>query len=180
MNKFKFYLKFKKGFTLVELIITIAIVAILASIAVPTSIAMIKRAQEESSKQIVSAVLIDAHSYLTSVDKLGNTTSNINEVNIIENTVYGLKTNLMKKHPNVKFIVVSDRGDFKPIKLPNNLINDFNKLGVGNNQLEYKESFVLVYLRTSYNQIQVAQYKEFKLDDTRDAVQIKKYYYKNK
>ena len=70
----------KKGFTLVELVIVIAVIAILAAVLIPTFTAVIQRANQSKALQQWKAVMdeeyvdyvADAHTVPTTLYKVGN------------------------------------------------------------------------------------------------------------
>ncbi len=54
----------KKGFTLIEMLITIAILAVLSLIAIPTVNSLIKRQQDNAIKEIIESVETSALNYV--------------------------------------------------------------------------------------------------------------------
>ncbi len=71
----------KKGFTLVELIVVIAIVAILAAVAVPTTFALVNRAKDQKiSEEAGGVATIFEHNLTSQLGGLGTITADdINE-----------------------------------------------------------------------------------------------------
>lgn len=80
MKKFRQKMAEKAGFTLVELIVVIAVLGILAAVAVPTYSGYIKKADEAADLQVLSTINTAAQGVAagkgTTVDKIVVTTNN--------------------------------------------------------------------------------------------------------
>lgn len=83
----------KKGFTLVELIVVIAIMAILAAVLVPTVTNKIKDANESSANQTASAIANSVQSEVISILS-GVATTNNKYVEGASGAVTGLKSSI--------------------------------------------------------------------------------------
>lgn len=64
-------MKNKKGFTLVELVVVVAIIGILAGILIPNLVGYIKKAEKASAEQEVTPYITAFQSWLVEKDRLG-------------------------------------------------------------------------------------------------------------
>ena len=71
MIKFFQKLKAKKGFTLVELIVVIAIIGVLAAILVPTMLGYVTNSRVTSANSTAASIKNNIDSFLTSADTTG-------------------------------------------------------------------------------------------------------------
>ncbi len=96
MIKFFQKLKAKKGFTLVELIVVIAIIGVLAAILVPTMLGYVTSSRVTSANSTAASIKNNIDTFLTNADTAGygmtQSTSNLSTLNITVATTGGVTT----------------------------------------------------------------------------------------
>lgn len=85
-------LKAKKGFTLVELVVVIAIIGVLAAILVPTMIGVVQDSNITSADSTASQIKTQATNFLTKADAAKNPIRGTEELKIITCTVTAAST----------------------------------------------------------------------------------------
>jgi len=67
----------KKGFTLIELMIVVAIIGILAAIAIPNFMSYQCKAKQSEAKSNLGAIKVQQEAYFAEYDKYGSTTTGV-------------------------------------------------------------------------------------------------------
>ncbi len=73
----------KKGFTLIELIVVIAIIGVLAAILVPSMLGYVKKSKIQGANSAASTIMKAANSALTELDEMDCKTDSLQETDIV-------------------------------------------------------------------------------------------------
>lgn len=83
----------KKGFTLVELVVVIAIIGILAAILIPTIMGYVRKSRQSRSNANAKSIFSNLASYATELNIKGDTTTVVDGVYYYNKSVSGASSN---------------------------------------------------------------------------------------
>lgn len=99
----------KKGFTIVELVIVIAVIAILASVLIPTFTGIVRKAQESAAIQVGATFYKEALA-LDLADGVQDGKENGNDISFDDELKAGCKVEYKVENGTVSFTYIHDNG----------------------------------------------------------------------